>query len=240
MKLRLYLVLATVALISLTAAWAITASDFVKGMIVTPGVGALLGALLQLARDSASHQRQSHLQLDQQIFTLGAGSHMASVAFDKHVEFCEAYMSSVHETVGLLFREGPTSKAVEQAHEFYAIKRKYAAWIPRSVALKLEPFEDALNSLGVQYHLVQALRGDDPETRKKAIDESYGIFRDIMNLGTLKAEDPKRREDIAIENVKEKVRRILGINELFDIRTFIIERSAVFARENGSTTSSRV
>lgn len=229
---HLYFGLLFVFGLAITTAWLISASDFVKGMIATPGVGALFGILVQFSRDSAQFERQKHLQSDQQIFSLGASSHMANAAFDKHVEFCEAYMSEVHETVGTLFREGPTEKATECAQRLFALKRKYAAWIPKAIALKLEPFENALHKIGVETHLVNSLSTNEQESRSQAIDSSYALFMKLMNLGKLKDTDPDHKEELAVENVKEEVRAILGINELTEIRNFIIQRSVAYARKS--------
>ncbi len=215
----------------------IPAADWVKALVVTPGVAALLGALLQIFRDASQFERQQHLQTDQQVFALGASSHMSTVAFDKHVEFCEAYMREVHETIGTLFREGPTTKAMECAQELFSLKRDYAAWIPKQVALKLEPFENALHQLGAHYYLVQQLGSEDQETRLRAIEESYSLFRKLLDLQPVNESDPEQKKDVAAENVKEEVRAILGIDDLVEIRTFIIQRSAAFARSFGKASS---
>ena len=228
---RIYVLLALVFAASMMAVWLVPAAEWVKGMIALPGVASLLGALLQIARDSAQFERQTYLQRNEQIFSLGASSHMSTVAFDKHVAFCEAYMIEVHETVGTLFREGPTAKAMDCAQKLFGLKRDYAAWIPRSLALKLEPFEDALHKIGTHTHLVNALRGSDQNGRSRALDESYALFRGILGLEQVTESDPGQKQEIAVENVKDQVRSILGINELFEIRNFIIERSAAFARE---------
>ncbi|MEZ5494500.1 MAG: hypothetical protein R3E61_07925 [Pseudomonadales bacterium] len=226
-----YISLAIIFIASVMSAAYLPISDFVSGMIAVPGVASLFGALFQIARDASAFERQKQLQTDQQVFSLGASSHMSTVAFDKHVSFCEAYMSEVHETVGVLFREGPTEKAMECAHKLFALKRLYAAWVPKSVSLALEPFEDAINEIGIKTHLVNALRGERSEDRSKAIDESFNIFANVMSMSKLKDSAPDHKEDLAVENVKERVREILGINELFEIRNFIIKRSAKFARE---------
>lgn len=156
---------------------------------------------------------------------------MSTVAFDKHVEFCEAYMREVHQTVSLLFREGPTHEAMDYAGKLFSLKREYAAWIPKPVALKLEPFENALHQLGTKHHLARQLGSDDRETRSKAIEESYSLFSALLGLQRMNESDPEQKKELAAENVKEEVRAILGINELVEIRTFIIERSATFARK---------
>lgn len=228
----IYLTLTIVFLASIGAASLVPVSEFISGMIALPGIGALFGALFQIARDSATFEKQKRLQADQQVFSLGASSHMSTVAFDKHVSFCEAYMSEVHETIGVLFREGPTEKAMECAGKLFSLKREYAAWIPKSVALKLEPFENAINEIGVKTHLVSVLKSDSDNARSKAIDESYNVFVNVMGMEKLKEGTPEHKEELAVENVKESVRGILGINELFEIRNFIIKRSAEYARKN--------
>lgn len=232
MNLPIHTKLAAVFAASILAVWLVPVGDWIKGMLAIPGVVALLGALLQIARDSAEFERQKYLQRNEQIFTLGAGSHMSTVAFDKHVTFCEAYMKEVHETVSTLFREGPTEKAMQCAQKLFDLKRDYAAWITKSMALKLEPFENAVHRIGVQTHLVNVLRGDDQGARSRAIDESYALFSNILGLEKMKETDPDHKQELAIENVKELVRAILGINELFEIRNFIIQRSAAYARQN--------
>jgi hypothetical protein len=226
----IYLSLTVVFVSSIAAASLAPVTEFISGMIVLPGIGALIGALFQITRDSAAFEKQKHLQTDQQVFSLGASSHMSTVAFDKHVAFCEAYLSEVHETIGVLFREGPTEKAMECAHKLFALKREYAAWVPKSVALKLEPFENAINGIGVKTHLVNALRGTRDDARSKAIDESYDVFANVMGMEKLNEDAPDHKKELAVENVKESVREVLGINELFEIRSFIIKRSAEFAR----------
>jgi hypothetical protein len=165
-------------------------------------------------REQANFEKDRFLQKDQQIFNLGAASHMAAVAFDKHVQFCELYMSEVHEAVGTLFREGPTPKAMEHAGRLFDVNRRFAAWIPKIVALKPEPFENALRKLGAQANLVNQLQADQGEARSNAIDKSYALFMNVMDLGTLNETDPDHKKEVAIENVKEEVRSILGINEL--------------------------
>ncbi|MBI4795496.1 MAG: hypothetical protein HY790_06595 [Deltaproteobacteria bacterium] len=62
-----------------------------------PSVGALFVALFQLFRDEAAFEKQRALQADQQYFQIGATSHMANVAFDKHAAFSEEYIAQVNE-----------------------------------------------------------------------------------------------------------------------------------------------
>lgn len=226
----IYLGLGIVFTASMGAMALISAPDFVSGMIAVPGVGALLGALFQIARDAAAFEKQKYLQADSQVFSLGATSHMSTVAFDKHVEFCEEYMAEVHETIALLFREGPTKEAMECAKKLYSLRQKFAAWVPKSISLKLDPFENAIRQIGAK-PLINALRnGDDEDARIKAIDEQFNLFANVLGMEKLSDNAPDQKEEIAVENVKEQIREILGITDLLEIRSFIIKRSADFAR----------
>jgi hypothetical protein len=58
-----------------------------------PAIAALFAALFQLSRDSIAFDRSVRLEEAKNRFTVGATSHMAIVAFDKHVQFCEEYVT---------------------------------------------------------------------------------------------------------------------------------------------------
>lgn len=113
-------------------------SEFFKGVTILPAVAVLSGAVWQLFRDRLSHERnleiqqreefvKSDFQRWQDLFSLGATSHMANTVFNKHVEFCEKYLEEVHETVVTLTREGPTEKALNHSNELYSLRIKYSA-----------------------------------------------------------------------------------------------------------------
>lgn len=215
---------------SVTAACLLPVADWLKNAFAFPGIAALFGALFQIVRDQARFEKEHFLQKDQQIFNLGAASHMAAVAFDKHVQFCEEYMSHVHDVLDMLYREGPTEKAREDAKVFFNIRRRFEAWIPKTVTLNLEPFEKTLLALGVV-----ARTAESPEygenRRFEAGEEAHELYTTVLNLKELDKDDPERTK--TIENVKEQLRVILGIDELMEIRSFIIQKSAEFIRKNG-------
>lgn len=96
-----YIILGCVAAVSFISV-SIPASELIKAVVAAPGVIALLAVLFQLMRDEAAHEKQVEKQLREFQFSIGSASHMANVAFDKHTEFCERYMSEVHETVRAL------------------------------------------------------------------------------------------------------------------------------------------
>lgn len=187
--------------------------------MATPGGLALIGTLYQILRDQSAHERKIELQRRQEIFNLGATSHMANVVFDKHVEFCEKYMSEVHDTVLTLYREGPTEIALSHANNFHKLRQKYAAWLTEEINDNLFPFEQALRSLGADQGLIN--HTNDQGLRSKHIEKVYADFKKILTIEEGQEPDP----EIATEVVKKKVRKILDIEDLVQLRKRLIKEA---------------
>ncbi|MCL2920040.1 hypothetical protein [Shewanella litorisediminis] len=199
-------------------------NDVYKGIASLPGVAGLAAALFQLIRDHAAHQRNLEIQQGQQLFNLGATSHMANSVFDKHVEFCERYLAEVHQTVVTLTREGPTREALKHAGNLYTLRIEYTAWITPEMDEKLMPFEKAVRKIGANSGLVSALSGEENRdgARTKALEEMYDVFSNLMGIGDVKVKD----EDATVVEVKNRVREILQVNELVLIREYLINRAS--------------
>lgn len=201
--------------------------DFFKGLAAIPAIGSLLYALFLIFQSEAEHKKQKYLQRQQQIFNLASTSHMANVSFDKHVEFCERYMEEVHNTVSTLFREGPTHEALKHSDNLFNIKVKYAAWIPKDIAATLEPFENALRKIG-------ALAGREESSRRTAVDLStiinkmYETFEEVLSIDKLDQE----HSEIAVEEVKQRIRAIMGIDELTKMRRMLIKEALEFLEKS--------
>jgi len=217
---KIYISLGLILLFSFGAALYFPTDDLLKGVFASPGILALFGALYQIFRDQNAHERNLEIQKRQQIFNLGATSHMANVAFDKHVEFCEKYMKEVHDTVLTLFREGPTAKAMEHANLFHLLRQEYAAWLTDDINNELFPFEQALRSLGADEHFIESTRTSEKhgEVRTKKINHVFDEFKKLLTLEEGADPDP----EIAVEAVKKKVRNILDIEDLVQLRKSLI------------------
>ena len=87
-----YIFLGIVVLLSSLITWGLPINELFKGIAVTPAIASLFFALFRVFRDEAEFQKKQFLQEKQQFFNLASTSHMANVAFDKHVEFCELYL----------------------------------------------------------------------------------------------------------------------------------------------------
>ncbi|USF86380.1 hypothetical protein [Candidatus Endoriftia persephonae] len=220
---KIYIALATLAICSFFVAYTLPTDEMLKGIYASPGLLALFGVLYQVLRDQSAHERNLEIQKRQQVFNIGATSHMANVAFDKHVEFCEKYMQEVHETVSTLFREGPTDKALSHAGNFHTLRQEYAAWLTDDINENLFPFEQALRSLGAGEHFIRQTTGAPQyqEQRSKHIDKVYKDFSKILTIEEGAEPDPV----VATEVVKKKVRDILDIEQLVQLRKRLIEEA---------------
>ncbi|MDI5986271.1 hypothetical protein QLQ85_15870 [Halomonas sp. M4R5S39] len=202
-------------------------SEVYRGVAALPSVGGLAVALFQLIRDRSAHQRKLELQNEQNLFNLGATSHMANTIFDKHVEFCEKYLSEVHQVVVTLTREGPTQEALDHASNLYSLRIAHTAWITPEIDEKLMPFERGVRTIGANAGLVRALTGEEDRegTRSEAIREMYDIFKSLMDIGEVDVKDG----DATVVAVKNRVREILQVNELVAIREYLISKAASIA-----------
>lgn len=231
--LHLYLPLAIVFALSVLGAWLLPIDAIFKGIFATPAFLTMIGALFQLARDHAAHESKLDLQRKQQIFNLGATSHMANVTFDKHVAFCEKYMAEVDKSVSTLYREGTTKEALKHANALYGVRREFSAWITEDIGLKLAPFENALRQIGAWQGFIENTNGHEAYTdqRIKQINFVNNTLGRVLNLT-----DPELTgnesggvdEHVSEEAVKKKIREILDIESLVKLRKGLITEACSY------------
>jgi len=158
-------------------------------------------------------------------FTVGAMSHMAAVAFDKHVEFCEEYSAAVHGALLTLLRRGPHEDVLPNAVRLVEIREKWSVWLSPEVETQLGKFESALRTIGANAWLLKELRAD--EDRTDAIKEAYGTFAAVMGWEKWQGADVTR--DLAADRVFDGLRSVLGIGELTQLRAALVKRATVGA-----------
>jgi hypothetical protein len=219
----LYIGLTVLFVASYALAATLPAEAILRQAAASTGICALVGALFQLFRDSTAFDRQLQLKRDEQQFQIGVTSHMSNVVFDKHVLFCEEYMSQLHATVENLIREHATGAAITHANLLYSIRRKYAAWITEEMSGGLSAFEDAVRKMGAQAHFVE-VTADHPqyaEQRIRAIESVYSEFeRQLPQYFGRKPE-----AGVGSEAIEARVRELLGIERLVELRTTLIVRA---------------
>jgi hypothetical protein len=222
---RTYVSIGVVFVLSVIVVFLLPSEELIQAVAAVPLVGALIAALFQILRDQASHDRQLLLQDSQNWFSLGATSHMANVAFDKHVQFSEEYAAEVHNTLHTLFREGPSDEVFKHTTEFYSIQQKYAVWLTTQMELDLALFESALRKIGAHAGYLQSTKNASDSQQR--IAEMYKIFADVMGSKWMGAEwnGEKLTEELAITMVIRRLRGILGTEEFTAIRAALLAQA---------------
>jgi hypothetical protein len=82
-------------------------------------------------------------------FSVGINSHMAIVAFDKLMEFCEEYVKAVFDALYASIQNGTKEKPLG-APEFFEIRKKWALWLTQDMEEKLDGFEAAITKIGAE------------------------------------------------------------------------------------------
>lgn len=188
--------------------------DIYRGIIAIPGAGSLLGALFQLFRDQAKYEKDMHLQEKQNIFNLSVTSHMANVAFDKHVEFCEKYIGKMNEGIQKMFEKGPSEETFPNAVDLMAIRRQYAPWLQKDTVKELADLENNIAIIGISY---MEITGDimDDKSKNEIANQMHDIFDKVfggsLDIGRLD-------KDILASNIVNHLQNILGISELTALR----------------------
>jgi hypothetical protein len=193
-------------------------TDVVRTLAAVPAVGALLGALLQIARDRIAHERSLLVLEAQNSFSVGATSHMANVAFDKHILFSEEYASEMFQALTSLFTEGPGKKALPHAYALHEIRRKWAVWLTPELETSLEGFERAIRKIGANAGLLEHMPGD-----TATIHEMYLLFAEVT--GEKEWQGKPITGDVAVATVIGRLRKVLGIDELTLLRSEFVKRA---------------
>jgi hypothetical protein len=207
---------------------------------------ALIGIVVQLVRDDAAYKREiekadraeerAQVAADraeerklaahdrETRFTLGVSSHMAKVAFDKHVAFCEEYAAAADKALVTIFREGPTHEGVELAGTLFGVRRSHAVWITAEIDKRLEEFEQLFREMGASAGYVRSTRDT---TAAEQRDEH--IQRMYKNLSTLTGssvwDGEKLDEDKAVVATIYWLRQVLGTEEMNAMRQIFIRRA---------------
>jgi hypothetical protein len=226
---KTYLYISSVLIISALIVWFTLQYQLdqkIQFLAGIPLVGALLSLLVQIFRDQAAHERELLLQNAQNQFVLGASSHMANVAFDKHAAFSEQYVKEAQSALYTLFIKGPTKEPLKHAVELNAIRNNFVVWLTDNVENDLNQFESALKLIGANSGYLEDMQGSDKEgqERLKAMNEMYNTFAKVMGLEEWRGE--KLTDELAIASLVRKLRCLVGAEELTKMRSTLIMKAA--------------
>jgi hypothetical protein len=105
----------------------------------------LEGLRAQHGRELAElgHQRSVLLAEMQNAFSMGTSSHMATVAFDKHIGFCEEYVDAVSSVLRISGQQRVAANPLDVTN-LTRIRQKWALWLTDDIENKLDQFEDLI------------------------------------------------------------------------------------------------
>lgn len=208
-------------------------SELVQLLAGVPAVGALFAALMQVFRDEAAHQRALVADYRQHRFLLGATSHMANVAFDKHVAFVEAYIAETQLAIQTLWRDGPDKSALPHAGNLYGLRQKFAPWLTDDIDDQLEHFESTFREIGASAHYVRTMT--DSENWAEQSKKIYKRFAEVMGWDEWEGENLTKERTTTL--LLAKLRAILGTEELTVLRMALIEAAVAESRAAANNSS---
>lgn len=217
---KIYLALFLVIVLSVIGAWVLPIKDSIKSISALPITGALLAAIYQILRDQMNFEKEKEIQRKEHFFNLTVTSHMATVAFDKHVQFCEKYIEQMHTGLVKLFQDGPTQEALLFAVELSKIRKKFRTWLTKDIIDSVVPYEEALSDIGAKARFEEHIKDD--KRREKVIDEMFRAFSGVTGI-----KDPEGNidEKIAPEKIINSLQQVLGIQELTKLRQKVIKEA---------------
>ena len=204
-------------MVSFAAAWNFPTSDLYKSLLATPGVAALFTILFQSLRDNWLHERQIELQNKQQDFILSTSSHIADIAYDKHVLFCEEYINRVQSGRKEIFEKGSSPEMLNIGGDLVRIRQKHSAWLTDAIENKLKPFENVLIKMGASENYLMRTASREVDDKKREIITD--LYRSLgLVLGHEKALNDEEAE-VRIDNIIDAIRDILGIKVMTQLRS---------------------
>jgi len=196
----------------------------------------LLGFLATLMLDVNAKERDrtdkrheaERARLTQQLehtFAVGSSSHMANVAFDKHVKFCEDYAEELRRTMEALLDFKRHREAFDQAKTLTSLRQKQALWLTPEMEAPLEEIERRLRWIGGKDFVVSTASEADQEA---LLDKVHKMFVEVLGEDFFGAapDGEKLDQDLAIGNVIRGLGKILGVADLATLRHRILRAAA--------------
>lgn len=201
-------------------------AEFINWYFSIPAVGSLVSALFVLIKDYLAYERELLLQDRKNQFVVGASSHMANVAFDKHAEFAEKYVKEAQQALRTLFREGPTKDLLPHAAKLHSIQDEYVVWLTVSIEEQIDKFESAIRQIGAAAHLERQIH--DTPGREERVAAMYKTFAEVVGAKTMGSDQwngEKLSEDRAVSMLIRRLRAVLGSEELTLLRGAIMQKA---------------
>lgn len=217
LNLKVYIGISAIVGMATIATYLLPVNEIGKIILASPIALGLWGALLQIFRDEAKYLKEKEIKQKELSYVIGASSHMANTAFDKHIEFCEDYIRTLNNKIDKVVEEGPSDAAGKLSSELAEVRIKHSAWVTKEIRNKLLPFEKALRSMWAKN--ASAKFYDDDTSKSKVMVEAYDIFMSILT-----SENEEQKEH-SISAAVDSLQNLLGIKELTNLRMKIIKEA---------------
>jgi hypothetical protein len=211
---KIYAILTAVFFGSIASTLAVT--GIWQAIFAAPGALALIGVIYQLVRDEAAHVRAIALQHDQQRFALGITSHMADVAFDRHVALCDEFVRELFSTLQCLMANPQDHEgALAKANAIGDTIRKHVLWITPDLQAQLEKFESAVRMIAAKSYIAD--KHPSVGNRQEPLD----LLLELIDPGSANGSPPKR--ELLHRQIIDLARQILGVSELTALRGSLLK-----------------
>jgi hypothetical protein len=184
--------------------------------------GAALAAWISLRIAERRMQHERRQEAMKRAFD-SAGSHMAVVAFNKYVQFCEEYTDLFRETLRGIVQTGPHENALTYAADLSRLRTRWALWVTDEVNALLERFEKTLRQMGSDAHLSAPELGARVPNRPEIINRMYKAFADLFELGNWAGEEANK--DLAVARMMSLLKETLGIEQFGQLRQMTLRRA---------------
>lgn len=216
--LHFYIIMVSViicTIVGFSLAMAFQVNNIFRDFFTLPGIIGLIGIIFEAWRDKRAHDRNLDLQTRQQDNALAITSHMASVVFDRQVDFCEAYFEKAYDALSELFKNGPSERALDYAQELYHIRTRYSPWFSSEIEAGLLPFEKALRECGSAAMIIKMnLPQPDHQLFVTRMYDAFGRLSQIPIIEHPKEISPEE----ATYSIVDQLRNVLGVSQLTSLR----------------------
>jgi hypothetical protein len=210
---REYCVLTVVCLASFLLAYFLPTTELLKGMLGFPAVAALFSGLWTLFRDNEAHRKNLEIEQQKQIFNLSVTSHMAEVAFDRYIKFCEEYMQRLMQGLDELIVE--KERYEHYSFELKNIRSNHAIWISAEINAELHECEEVWRKYGFCCRTAKETQGDLQNKFSGKASELFDVIHGVGESGGV----------TTYEKTISIIQGVLGITELTKLRTSLISQA---------------
>jgi hypothetical protein len=130
--------------------------------------------------------RDSSIERQKNVFSIGSTSHMATVAFDKHIGFCEAYVTEASNLIFKLIQDRLPDDPLPDTRELSRIRREWAIWLTADTEAHLDRFEHDLPRLGGEAQVYESA-GAPSRSNEESINRLIEYLRDLLGTKELTA-----------------------------------------------------